>query len=115
MRTAARAWSRPAPAGAGQPMVEIDPVGGHAELGQEASLSGEILFVGGAPRISSASSLCLTASGAQVAWVALAASVETPADQPRSRKSGVSALGRFVGLIFDLIETESARTCLMPS
>ncbi|MEU2038991.1 hypothetical protein [Nocardia niwae] len=32
-------------------MVEVDPVLGHAETEQGHALGGEVLFVGGAPRI----------------------------------------------------------------
>lgn len=34
--------------GAGEPVVEVDPVVGDAELGQTFALGGEVLFVGGA-------------------------------------------------------------------
>ena len=37
--------------GAGQSVVEIDPVGVYAELGQALALGGEVLLVGGAARV----------------------------------------------------------------
>ncbi len=37
--------------GAGQPVVEIDPVGVYPELGQALALGGEVLLVGGAARV----------------------------------------------------------------
>jgi hypothetical protein len=33
--------------GSGQPAVEVDPLGGDAELGQALALGGEVLLVGG--------------------------------------------------------------------
>src|SRR6266705_6606155 len=49
-RTAARAWSRPGTGavGAGEAVVEVDPLLGNAEFGQPLLLGGEVLFVGGA-------------------------------------------------------------------
>lgn len=37
-RTAARAWSRPGRAGAGQSLVQVDAIGGHAERGELLAL-----------------------------------------------------------------------------
>ena len=52
-RTAARALveAGPGAAGAGQPLVEIDPVLGNAERGQGLALGGEVLGQGGAPGV----------------------------------------------------------------
>jgi len=47
----ARAWSRPGPlavGAAGEPVVEVDPAVGDAELGQPLALGGEVLFAGAA-------------------------------------------------------------------
>jgi hypothetical protein len=38
--------------GAGEPVVEVDPVLGDAELAQPITLGGEVLGVGGAARVS---------------------------------------------------------------
>ena len=41
--------ARPGAAGAGQPLVEVDPVSGDAERGEVLPLGGEVLLVGAAP------------------------------------------------------------------
>ena len=38
----------PLPVGAGQPVVDVDPVGCHTECGQAVALSGQVLLIGGA-------------------------------------------------------------------
>jgi len=38
----------PFPVGAGQPVIDVDPVGCHTECGEAVTLSGQVLLIGGA-------------------------------------------------------------------